>query len=85
MLKSYGWGGGVGWVGGWVAHEILVSAQGPLFLGFAAKGLGPGLDNYFAMKIIDVTFVKIATCNAINNLIFQVVIFMQSDKTVIIR
>jgi len=37
------------------------------------------------MKIIDVTFVKIATCNAINNLIFQVVIFMQLDKTVIIR
>ena len=36
-----GWGGGVGWV----AYEILVSAQGPLFLGFGAKGLGPGLDN----------------------------------------
>jgi len=28
-----------------VAHEILVSAQGPLVLGFGAKGLGPGLDN----------------------------------------
>ena len=42
MLKSYGWWGGVVW---WVAHEILVSAQGPLFLGFGAKGLGPGLDN----------------------------------------
>ena len=42
MLKSYGWGGGVV---GWVAHEILVSAQGP-FLGFGAKGLGPGLDNF---------------------------------------
>ena len=31
-----------------VAHEILVSAQGPsvlAFLGFGAKGLGPGLDN----------------------------------------
>ena len=31
-----------------VAHEILVSGQGPLvfgFLGFGAKGLGPGLDN----------------------------------------
>ena len=40
MLKSYGWGGGV-------ALEVLVSAQGPLFLGFGAKGLGPGLDNYF--------------------------------------
>ena len=40
MLKSYrvGWG----WV---VAHEILVSAQGPLVLGFGANGLGPGLDN----------------------------------------
>ena len=33
MLKSYRW------VGGWVAHEILVSAQGPSVLGF-----GPGLD-----------------------------------------
>ena len=41
MLKSYGWGGGVV---GWVAHEILVSAQGP-FWGFGAKGLWPGLDN----------------------------------------
>ena len=30
--------------GGVVAHEILVSAQGP-FLDFRAKGLGPGLDN----------------------------------------
>ena len=30
---------------GWVAHEILVSAQGPLVLGLGAKGLGPGLDN----------------------------------------
>ena len=32
-----------------VAYEILVSAQGPLFgfLGFRAKGLGPGLDNSF--------------------------------------
>ena len=37
-----------------VAHEILVSAQGPLvlgfwvfgFWGFGAKGLGPGLDNF---------------------------------------
>ena len=33
-------------VGGVVAHEILVSAQGPLVLGFWAKGLGPGLDNF---------------------------------------
>ena len=40
MLKSYGWWGG----GGVVAHEILVSAQGP-FLDFRAKGLGPGHDN----------------------------------------
>ena len=38
MLKSYG-------VGCVVAYEILVSAQGPLVLGFGAKGLGPGLDN----------------------------------------
>ena len=42
MLKSYG----VGWWGGvMVAYEILVSAQGPLVLGFGVKGLGPGLDN----------------------------------------
>ena len=40
-------GGGVGWV----ALEILVSAQGPLFLGFGAKGLGPGLDNTNTNKI----------------------------------
>ena len=43
MLKSYGWV-----MGGWTA--ILVSAQGPLVLGFGTKGfgnkgLGPGLDN----------------------------------------
>ena len=35
---------------GWVAHEVLVSAQGPLVLGFGFLalelwGLGPGLDN----------------------------------------
>ena len=47
MLKSYrvGWWW---WGGGVVAYEILVSAQGPLVLGFwnfGAKGLGPGLDN----------------------------------------
>ena len=33
-----------------VAHEILVSAQGPLvfvFLFLGLRGLGPGLDNYF--------------------------------------
>ena len=44
MLKSYrvGCGGGVGVV----AHEILVSAQGPLVLGFWVLGLrvwGQGL------------------------------------------
>ena len=46
MLKSCGVGGLVVVV---VAFSILVSAQGPLvfgFLGFGAKGLGPGLDNY---------------------------------------
>ena len=53
MLKSYGWGGGVGWGGVVVAHVILVSAQGPnpsffLFLGggnFIRLGglFGPGL------------------------------------------
>ena len=53
-------GGGVGWVG-WVAHVILVSAQGPnpsffffggtfirlgvLFGQGLGLGLGPGLDN----------------------------------------
>ena len=53
MLKSYGWV-----VGGWVAHVILVSAQGPnpsfffywgTFIrlgGLFGQGLGPGLDNY---------------------------------------
>ena len=30
---------------GWVAHKILVSAQGPLVLGSGAKILGPGLEN----------------------------------------
>ena len=32
--------GGVGWCGGVVAHEILVSAKGPLVLGFGVWGLG---------------------------------------------
>ena len=32
------------WGGVVVAHEILVSAQGP-FLGLGLRGLGPGLDN----------------------------------------
>ena len=27
-----------------VAHKILVSAQGPMVLGFGVLGLGPGLD-----------------------------------------
>ena len=36
---------------GWVAYEILVSAQGPLVLSLGLKGLGlwglgPGLDNF---------------------------------------
>ena len=49
MLKRYRV---VGWCGvGWMAHEILVSAQGPLvldfgFLALGLWGLGPGLDNY---------------------------------------
>ena len=34
-----GWGGGGGG-GGVVAYEILVSAQGPLVLGFVVWGLG---------------------------------------------
>ena len=32
--------GVVGWDGGVVAHEILVSAQGPLVLGFWVWGFG---------------------------------------------
>ena len=36
MLKSYGVGGG----GGWVAWSNLVSAQGPLVLDLGLKGLG---------------------------------------------
>ena len=43
MLKSYWWVVVVVVVV--VAYSILVSAQGPLVLGFGAKGLGPGLDN----------------------------------------
>ena len=38
--------GGVGGVGGFVAHKILVSAQGPLVFGIWVWGLGvwgPGL------------------------------------------
>ena len=58
MLKSYGW---------WVAHVILVSAQGPnpsfffywgtfirlggLFGQGLGLGLGPGLDNYLSKNI----------------------------------
>ena len=38
MLKSYGWGGL-----GWVAHEILVSAQGPLVLVLGLRVWGRGL------------------------------------------
>ena len=37
MLKSYGWGGARVYV---VAHEILVSALGPLVLGFGDWGQG---------------------------------------------
>ena len=40
MLKSYRVV-----VVGWVAHEILVSAQGPLVLGFWVWGFGAALDN----------------------------------------
>ena len=40
-----------------VAYSILVSAQGPLvlgfwFFGFGAKGLGPGLDNSGKMWLL---------------------------------
>ena len=39
----------MGWGGVAVAHEILVSAQGPFLgfwvLGLGLRGLGPGLDN----------------------------------------
>ena len=37
-----------------VAYEILVSPQGPFgfgFMGFGAKGLGPGLDNNNKEKV----------------------------------
>ena len=55
MLKSWGVGG---WVGGWVAYSILVSAPVPFGFssywdllgvgprGFGTKGLGTGLDNF---------------------------------------
>ena len=66
MLKSYGVGG---WCGvGWVAHVILVSAQGPnpsffffcgTFIQLGALlgqglglGLGPGLDNFGVIKYL---------------------------------
>ena len=42
-------------LGGVVAHEILVSAQGPLvlgFLGLGLRGLGPGLDKTCPQKSI---------------------------------
>ena len=64
MLKSYGVVG-CGW---WVAYEILVSAQGPLvlgFLGLGLRGLGPGLDN---------KYVQCALCN--NNRIFFFALFL---------
>ena len=50
MLKSYG----VGWCGlvVWVAHKILVSAQGPLVLDFWFWDLGPGLDNIGMFSIV---------------------------------
>ena len=64
MLKSYGWGGGVGGV---VAHVILVSALGPnpsfflfwgtfiLLGGLLGQGLGlalgPGFDNNLKFKV----------------------------------
>ena len=40
MLKSYGWGGARVYV---VAHEILVSAQGPLVLVLSLRVWGQGL------------------------------------------
>ena len=50
MLKSYGWGGGL------VAHEILVSAQGPLNLGFGVLefrvwGLGLTIREYLSLPL----------------------------------
>ena len=41
-------------VRGWVvvAYSILVSAQGPLVLGFGANGLGPRLDNFVFLKLV---------------------------------
>ena len=57
MLKSYRWGGGGG------PLDFSVSPR-PLFgfLGFGAKGLGPGLDNnvnkssYFRVKLKRIEF-----------------------------
>ena len=37
-----------------MAYRILVSAQGPLVLGFGFRGLGPGLDNI--SKIINIIY-----------------------------
>ena len=50
MLKSYGWGGGL------VYHEILVSAQGPLNLGFwvwgfRVWGLGLTIRKYLSLSL----------------------------------
>ena len=48
MFKSYR-------VVGWVAHETLVLAQGPLVLGLGLEGLGPGLDNISKSNILEET------------------------------
>ena len=56
MLKSYR-------VGGVVAHDFSVSPR-PLgfgFLGFWAKGLGPGLDNKKELDLNEVSLVSLFT------------------------
>ena len=36
-----------------VAHENLMSAQGPLVMGFGFRGLGPGLDNLLKLFLLE--------------------------------
>ena len=63
-----GWWGG----GGVVAYEILVSPQGPLVLGFWAKGLGPGLDDRLSPPYTQLFSMKEASIDQINNELFAV-------------
>ena len=42
-----------GTAGYMVAHEILMSSQGPLVLDFGFRGLGPGLDNSYMYCVLN--------------------------------